>query len=68
MTLEWQSHPNEPESSGGVTKCGRYAVSTLGGGLWQAWKIAPGSPWFAPLGLKLPSEAEAKALCEKDRT
>lgn len=66
MTLEWQPHLNAPDQLGGVTKCGRYSVSSIGGGLWQAWRLAPGGPWFAPLELRAADEAEAKALCEKD--
>lgn len=62
MTLEWQ--PLDRENCM-VTKCGRYAVSTHDG-QWQTWRLAPGGPWFAPLGLKLPDEATAKGLAEVD--
>jgi hypothetical protein len=33
---------------------------------WEAWKLAPGGPWFAPLKLNLTDEATARALCEQD--
>lgn len=64
MTLEWLPHP-DPGAVGGITKCGRYSVSRYGE-LWQAWKLAPGGPWFAPLGLRGASKEEAEKLCQSD--
>jgi hypothetical protein len=62
MALEWLPLDRENCS---VTKCGRYSVSTHGG-TWQAWRLAPGGPWFAPLNLKLPDEAAARAIAQAD--
>jgi hypothetical protein len=64
VTLEWRPHPDKG-AEGGITVCGRYSVSRYVG-LWQAWKLAPGGCWFAPMGLRLPSKEEAEAVCQTD--
>jgi hypothetical protein len=63
MTLEWK--PFDHVERCAVTSCGRYSVSEFQG-RWQAWKLAPGGPWFAPLGLHLDDEATAKETAERD--
>jgi len=63
MSLEWRQH--ETDATCWVTKCGRYSVSTRQG-VWDAWKLAPGGPWFAPLRQNLADEASAKAVAEAD--
>jgi len=63
MSLEWRVLPERYVSQ--LSTCGRYSVSEYAGA-WQAWKLAPGSPWFAPLALRAASKEEAEALCEKD--
>lgn len=67
MTLEW-TDPRTDER-GPRTKCGRYAVCSIGDGAeerWQAWKLAPGGPWFAPLAIDILSESAAREICEQD--
>lgn len=63
MTLEWKPFDHSENCS--VTTCRRYSVS-VHNGAWQAWKLAPGGPWFAPLGLRHADEAAAKAAAERD--
>lgn len=69
MSLEWvRLHPL---SIGSRSKCGAYSVCPLYGKgdepeSWEAWKLAPGGPWFAPLKLGLPSEGAAREICEED--
>ncbi len=65
MKLEWRPHP-DPLSLGRITSNGRYTVSSIEDGVWQAWKIAPGGPWFAMLGLPRPTREAAMALCDAD--
>lgn len=63
MTLTWRTLDERYVSQ--VSTCGRYSVSEYAGA-WQAWKLAPGAPWFAQLGRRAPSKAEAEALCQSD--
>lgn len=65
MTLEWRPSVNSERCA--VSTCGRYSVSEYQGH-WQAWKLAPGGAWFAPLGLRVDDEAAAKEVAERDRT
>lgn len=65
--LEWQ--PMVSGSRGYYSACKRYSVCSAGpedNAEWQAWKLAPGGPWFAPLALGLPSEQAARESAEKD--
>lgn len=64
--LEWQKV--HPDAVGSRTKCGRYTTCRTvdDGSSWEVWKLAPGGPWFAQLGQKLPSEDEAKKRAEED--
>lgn len=64
--LEWQ--PIAPDARGYRSKCGHYAVCSIGEGYatWEAWKLAPGGPWFAPLKMGLPSQDAAREICEQD--
>jgi hypothetical protein len=67
MTLEWTRI--HPDARGSRTKCGGYSVCSIGTGSdeqWEAWKLAPGGPWFAPLKLGLPDEAAARAIAQAD--
>lgn len=67
MTLEWQS-PRTDER-GYRSQCNRYSVCSItqdGIETWQAWKLAPGGPWFAPLALGLETEDDARAAAESD--
>jgi hypothetical protein len=67
VTLEW-TDPRTDER-GPRSKCGRYAVCSIGDGKeerWQAWKLAPGGPWFALLAIDILSETEAREICEQD--
>lgn len=65
MTLEWRQH--EVDKDCWITACRRYCVSyDHYVKTWRSWKLAPGGPWFAPLGKKPMGEAEAKEFCEAD--
>jgi hypothetical protein len=67
--LEWvRLHP---DAIGSRSKCGTYSVCPLYGKSdkpesWEAWKLAPGGPWFANLRKDLPSEDAARGICEQD--
>lgn len=63
MILEWNAFDGVEHCS--VSRCGRYSVSTHNE-TWQAWRLAPGGPWFAPLGRNFASEAAAKEAAERD--
>jgi hypothetical protein len=66
MTLEWL--PLALGDRGFRSKCGKYSVCSIGDGhvTWEAWKLAPGGPWFAPLQHGLPSEEAAMAVAQAD--
>lgn len=67
MPLEWQN-PRTDER-GYRSQCNRYSVCSItqdGRETWQAWKLAPGGPWFAPLALNLTTESEARLAAELD--
>jgi hypothetical protein len=58
-------------SIGSRSRCGRYSVCPCYGKgeepeSWEAWKLAPGGPWFGNLRKGLPSEAAAREICEQD--
>lgn len=69
MTLEWtQIHP---EARGCRTKDGKYSICSIGprgtpDERWEAWKLAPGGPWFSNLAYGLQSEDEAKRIAQED--
>lgn len=65
VKLEWRPHPNAT-STGSISTSGRYSVSSIKEGVWQAWKLAPGGPWFAMLGMPTETKDAAEALCQAD--
>jgi len=68
VTLEWQPMPEG--ARGYLSSCRKYSVCSVtiqGQELWEAWKLAPGGPWFAPLQLGLANEEDAKRAAEEDR-
>jgi hypothetical protein len=65
VTLEW--HDKRTDERGYRSKCGRYSVSSIGDGpseSWEAWKLAPGGPWFAQIAVGLRTEQAAQDVCE----
>jgi hypothetical protein len=67
MKLEWQD--KRTDERGYYSTCKRYSVCSVGSGedeRWQAWKLAPGGAWFAPLETNLLSEQAARASAQAD--
>jgi hypothetical protein len=64
MPLEWKPIPGGNGSS--ISTCSNYSIGATDDGLWQAWKLAPGGAWFAPLARGLTSEAAAQAVAQAD--
>lgn len=67
MAIEWQD--KHTDERGYRSRCNRYSVCSItqdGLETWEAWKLAPGGPWFAILASKLPSEGAARAAAEAD--
>jgi hypothetical protein len=73
MTLQWvRLHAL---AIGSRSKCGTYSVCPFFKNprakgeepdSWEAWKLAPGGPWFANLARGLKSENAAREICEQD--
>lgn len=64
MTLEWRQLPTSEVSY--ITACGKYSVGFDGQHrVWRAYRLAPGGPWFAPIGHEATIEG-AKQVAEAD--